>query len=71
MPKMSGYVETFKVKDGEKKKNNKLMSFRRDDEKLLDKYKAIWTKTEDLRNIESLTIISIDFLFSFKSKCYL
>ena len=71
MPKMSGYVETFKVKDGEKKKNNKLMSFRRDDEKLLDKYKAIWTKTEDLKNIEWLTIISIDFLFSFKSKCYL
>ena len=71
MPKMSGYVETFKVKDGEKKKNNKLMSFRRDDEKLLDKYKAIWTKTEDLKNIESSTIISIDFLFSFKSKCYL
>ena len=52
MPKMSGYVETFKVKDGEKKKNNKLMSFRRDDEKLLHKYKAIWTKTEDLKNIE-------------------
>ena len=71
MPKMSGYVETFKVKDGEKKKNNKLMSFWRDDEKLLDKYKAIWTKTEDLKNIEWLTIISIDFLFSFKSKCYL
>ena len=28
------------------------MSFRIDDEKLLKKYKAIWTKTEDLKNIE-------------------
>ena len=34
MPKMSGYVKTFKVKDGDKDKNNKLMSFRIDDEKL-------------------------------------
>ena len=38
MPKMSGYVKTFKVED----KINKLMSFHRDDEKLLEK--AIWTK---------------------------
>ena len=52
MPKMSGYVKTFKVKDGDKDKNNKLMSFRIDDEKLLEKYKAIWTKIEDLKNIE-------------------
>ena len=37
MPKMSGYVKTFKVKDGDKNKNNKLMSFRIDDEKLLEK----------------------------------
>ena len=28
------------------------MSFRIDDEKLLEKYKAIWTKIEDLKNIE-------------------
>ena len=40
MPKMSGYVKTFKVKDGDKHKNNKLMSFCIDDEKLLEKYKA-------------------------------
>ena len=44
MPKMSGYVKTFKVKDGDKDKNKKLMSFRIDDEKLLEKYKLIWTK---------------------------
>ena len=41
--KMSGYVQTFKVKDGDKDKSNKFMSFRRDDEKLLEKYKTIWT----------------------------
>ena len=41
MPKMSGYVKIFKVKDGDEVKINKLMSFRIDDEKLLKKYKAI------------------------------
>ena len=40
MPKMSGYLKTFKVRKGK----NKLMFFRIDDEKLLEKYKAIWTK---------------------------
>ena len=48
MPKMSGYVKTFTVED----KINKLMSVRIDDEKLSEKYKAIWTKSEDLKNIE-------------------
>ena len=45
---MSGYVKTFKGKKG----NNKFMSFRIDDEKLLEKYKAIWTKIENLKNIK-------------------
>ena len=36
MPEMSGHVETFKVKEGDKDKNNKLMAFRTDDEKLLE-----------------------------------
>ena len=40
MPKMNGYVKTFKAKEG----NNKLMPFRIDDEKLWEKYKAIWGK---------------------------
>ena len=44
MPKMSGYVKTFKVKDVDKDKNNKLMSFHIDDEKLLEKCKTIWLK---------------------------
>ena len=50
LPEMSGYVKTFKVKDGHKDKNDKLMSFRIDDEKLSRKCKTIWTKIEDLLN---------------------
>ena len=49
---MSGYVKTCKVKDGDKNKNNNLMSFCVDDDKLLEKYKTIWKKTEDLKNLE-------------------
>ena len=49
---MSEYVKIFNVKDEDKDKNNKLMSFRVDDEKLLEKYKVIWTKIEHLKNIE-------------------
>ena len=48
VPKMSGYVKTFKVED----KISKLMSFPIDDMKLLEKYKAIWTKIEDLKNVK-------------------
>ena len=44
---MSGYVETFKVEV----RINKLLSFRIDDEKLLEKYEAIWTKIEDLKTL--------------------
>ena len=44
---MSGYVKIFKVKD-EDKDNNKLMStkmsFRVDNEKLLETYKTIWNR---------------------------
>ena len=47
LPKMSRYVKTFKVKDGDKDKNNKLMSFSINDKKLLEKYKATWTKIDD------------------------
>ena len=46
---MCGYVKTFKVKEGDKDKNNKLMSFRIGDEKLLEKHKAICTEIEDLK----------------------
>ena len=37
IPKMSGYVKTFKVTDGDKDKNNKLMSLCIGDEKLFVK----------------------------------
>ena len=49
--KTSRYVKTFKVKDGDKDESNKLLSFRIDHKKLLEKYKIIWTKIEDL-NVE-------------------
>ena len=42
MLKMNGYVKIFKVI--EEDKNNKLISFRIDNEKLLEKYKPICTK---------------------------
>ena len=58
MLKMSGYVKTFKFEDEDKDKNNKLMSFRIDDEKLLERFKAIYTKIEDLESIE-LNILPI------------
>ena len=45
MPKTSGYVKTLKVED----KNNELMFFYIVYEKILPKYKAIWTKIEDLK----------------------
>ena len=31
---------------------NKLMSFCINDERLLEKYKAVWTKIEELKNIK-------------------
>ena len=38
----------LKVKEG----GNKLMSFHIDDDKLLEKYKAGWSKIEDLKKIK-------------------
>ena len=58
--KMGGYVKTFKVKNGDKNKSNKLMSFRIDDKELLEKYKAIWTKID-----------SIDSFLAYENKYYL
>ena len=52
LPKMSLYDEAFRVKDGNKDKSNQLMSFHINDEKLLEKYKTIWTTIENLKNIE-------------------
>ena len=47
---MSGYIKVFKVKH----ENNKLMYLRKNDGKLLEKYKTIWTKTEDVKLIDLL-----------------
>ena len=48
MPKISGYVKKIKVED----KINKLVSFIIDDDMLLEKYESIWTKIENIINIE-------------------
>ena len=52
LSKISGYVKNFNFKDGDNDKNNKLMSFHIEDDKLLEKYKSIWTKIEGLWNIK-------------------
>ena len=49
---MSGYVKTFKFKNGDKYKNNTSIFFHVDDDKLLEKYKTIWTKIKGLLNIK-------------------
>ena len=57
IPTMRGDVKTFKVKEGDEDKNNKLMYFRIDDEKLLKKYKAIQIKIEVWRiELNTLTV---------------
>ena len=43
------------------------MSFRTDDEELLEKYKTIWTKTEELQNIE-LNALPVDDYRYIKTK---
>ena len=45
-------LRNLQLKMDVKIKTKKLLSFRIDDEKLLEKYKAIWTKIEHLKNIE-------------------
>ena len=40
MSEKSRYVKTFKVKKGDKDKNNKLISFGVDNEKLLKKFES-------------------------------
>ena len=49
---MSGYVKTFKVKEEDKDKKNKLMSFRIDDQKLLKNIKLFELRLKVLKNIE-------------------
>ena len=49
LPKMSGYVKKFKNKSGDTNKNDKLISLCIDDNNLLEKFKNILTKIEDLK----------------------
>ena len=51
LPKMSGFVKTFKVKGGDKDKSKKLTSFCIYDGKILEKYKTIWSKFNDLKKL--------------------
>ena len=54
---MSRYVITCKVKDeNENNKSDQLMSSHINDEKLLEKYEAIWTKIEGLKNIDDMSM---------------
>ena len=50
--KISECVKTFKEKGEHRNKNDKLMSLHKDDKKLLEKYKTIKAKIEDLKSIE-------------------
>ena len=52
LPKMSRYVRTFKDKGRDNDQNNRSISFRKDDDKLLKNYKTICTKIDSLQNIE-------------------
>ena len=52
LPKMRWYVKIFWVKDRQKDKNNKLMSFCINDGKLLKKYKTTHTKIKDLKKVK-------------------
>ena len=49
MPNRLIYAKTFKVKEGDKDKNNKLIFFYIDNEKLLKEFTAVWSKIESLK----------------------
>ena len=48
LPKITWYIKTFKIKDGDKGKNKKLMSFRIYDDKLLQKHKKYFLTNVEL-----------------------
>ena len=66
MPKMSGYVKTFKVED----RNNELMPFRIDVEELLKRYKSIWTRFEDSKNLKSNALPVYRHIKTYRDKVY-
>ena len=58
LPKMSGYVETFKDTKGNK--DYTLIYFCIDDVNLLEKYKTSWAKIENLKNLMLCLFLMID-----------
>ena len=62
LAKMGAYVKTFmdRERDKDKNKNNKLMSLNINRDKLLEKYKTILAKIEDLQNIELNALLIYD-----------
>ena len=70
LPKISGYVRISKIfKDGDKDKNNKFISFLINDEELLEKFNTIWTKIEDLIELNALSVYD-DIYIKPKRKTY-
>ena len=51
MPKMSGYVKTFKVEEGDQDKNNKFLSFDIDDEELLESIQLFALRLKILKKL--------------------
>ena len=70
MPKINEYAKTLKVKNRDRDKHNKLMPFCTDDEMLLGKYKAIWTKIEDFKNFELNALTVYDRCIKTKIRTY-
>ena len=57
---MSGYVKTFKMRDGDEDKNNNLMSFLYRWWEDITKIETAWTKIEGLKNIELNALLVYD-----------
>ena len=57
LPKMSGYVKTHKDK------NNRLMSFYINNDKLLEKYINTWTKIKEFKKTELNALLVFDDIY--------
>ena len=63
LPRLDGYVKTCKIKDKDKYKNNKMMSVRKDDDKILKNIKPL--------RLQYFTVISIGSSLVYKNKYFL
>ena len=57
LPKMSGYVKTHEDK------NNRLMSFYINNDKLLEKYINTWTKIKEFKKTELNSLLVFDDIY--------